>query len=133
MVDIYSMDGEYINLDKRLRGINIQKNQKMSVEEAVSIVLEHLKKYADQHGGIKFRYINNNNRGSTNRGFGIESGDGHLKIIYTPNDGLYIKIGTKEFKAGNEPYIDIGLLFEGLIFIINNLYKEKKGDYRLGH
>ncbi len=119
------MDRKYQNLDKRL-----QQNQKMSVEEAASILLEYFKKYADQHGGIRFRYIGeNNNRGDTNRGFGIESGDGYLRIIYDPNKyGLDIKIGTTEFRAGNELYIDIRPLLKILGFIIDNY---KKRDYSL--
>ena len=115
------MDSKYPNLDKRL-----QQNQKMSVEDVASILLEYFKKYVDQHGGIRFRYIyNNNNEGDTNGGFGIESGDGYLRIIYDPNKyGLNIKIGTTEFRAGNELSIDIRPLLKILDFIIDN-YKKK--------
>jgi len=120
VVNIYSMDRKYQNLDERL-----QQNQKMSVGEAASILLEYFKKYVDQHGGIRFRYIYNNNRGDTNGGFGIESGDGRLMIIYDPNKhSLNIKIGTTEFRAGNELYIDIRPLLKILDFIIDN-YKKK--------
>ena len=107
------------NLDKKVGGINIKQNQKMSVGEAASILLEYFKKYADQHGGIGFRY------GGTNRDFSIESRDGSLRIIYNPEHGLNIKTGNTEFRAGNELYIDIRPLLKILGFIIDN-YKEKR-------